>query len=79
MQEVEGILKWVLTSAVTGLSFIMVYFFNQIQWIKGKLSDQKQSIALNDAHDKNTDNVLLEIKGMISRLESKLDDLLKRP
>ena len=65
MQEVEGILKWVLTSAVTGLSFIMVYFFNQTQALGRRISENEKAIALNDQHDTTTDGVLLELKGTL--------------
>lgn len=69
-------LKFVLSGAVTGLSFVMVYFFNQIQTMKEKITDNKQAIALNDQHDINTDRTLLELKSLIERLESKIDTLI---
>lgn len=69
-------LKFVLSGVVTGLSFVMVYFFNQIQIMKEKITDNKQSIALNDQHDINTDRTLLELKSLIERLESKIDTLI---
>ena len=69
-------LKFVLSGVVTGLSFVMVYFFNQIQIIKEKITDNKQAIALNDQHDINTDRTLLELKSLIERLESKIDTLI---
>ena len=72
-------LKWLLTGVVTGLSFIMVYFFNQIQMLKDRMQENKQSILLNDQHDKTTDNTLKEIKVLIERLEAKIDNLIQRP
>jgi hypothetical protein len=69
-------LKFVLSGVVTGLSFVMVYFFNQIQMMKEKITDNKQAIALNDQHDINTDRTLLELKSLIERLESKIDTLI---
>jgi len=69
-------LKFVLSGVVTGLSFVMVYFFNQIQTMKEKITDNKQAIALNDQHDINTDRTLLELKSLIERLESKIDTLI---
>lgn len=69
-------LKFVLSGVVTGLSFVMVYFFNQIQIMKEKITDNKQAIALNDQHDINTDRTLLELKSLIERLESKIDTLI---
>ena len=69
-------LKFVLSGVVTGLSFVMVYFFNQIQMMKEMITDNKQAIALNDQHDINTDRTLLELKSLIERLESKIDTLI---
>lgn len=69
-------LKFVLSGVVTGLSFVMVYFFNQIQVMKEKITDNKQAIALNDQHDINTDRTLLELKSLIERLEGKIDTLI---
>ena len=69
-------LKFILSGVVTGLSFVMVYFFNQIQKMKDKIADNKQAIALNDQHDINTDRTLLELKSLIERLESKIDTLI---
>ena len=69
-------LKWILTGVVTGLSFIMVYFFNQIQTIKEKLSENEKDIALNNQHDANTDGVLVELKQLIERLDTKIDQIL---
>tara|TARA_R110000772_G_scaffold26013_1_gene67434 strand:- start:42 stop:296 length:255 start_codon:yes stop_codon:yes gene_type:complete len=69
-------LKWLLTGVVTGLSFIMVYFFNQIQSIKDKIGLNEKAIALNDQHDSITDKTLIELKDMIQKLDSKIDQLL---
>lgn len=71
-----GFFKVCLSGVVTGLSFVMVYFFNQIQIMKEKITDNKQAIALNDQHDINTDRTLLELKSLIERLESKIDTLI---
>jgi len=71
-------LKFILSGVVTGLSFVMVYFFNQIQKMKDKIADNKQAIALNDQHDINTDRTLLELKSLIERLETKIDTLILR-
>ena len=78
MQEVEGILKWVLTSAVTGLSFIMVYFFNQTQALGRRISENEKAIALNDQHDNTTDSAIMELKSMIIALGVKIDELIKK-
>jgi hypothetical protein len=69
-------LKWILTGVVTGLSFIMVYFFNQINNLKDQMNLNRQSILLNDQHDKTTDSTLSELKVLIERLDSKLDQII---
>ena len=69
-------IKWILSGAVTGLSFVMIYFFNQIQFLKDKVSQNEKAIALNDAHDHTTDGVLSELKILIQKLDGKIDQLL---
>tara|TARA_R110000782_G_scaffold249672_1_gene336902 strand:+ start:123 stop:377 length:255 start_codon:yes stop_codon:yes gene_type:complete len=69
-------IKWILSGVVTGLSFVMVYFFNQIQILKEKISLNEKDIALNDQHDFITDKTLVDLKAVIERLESKVDRLL---
>jgi|TARA_R110000796_G_scaffold96163_1_gene201734 hypothetical protein len=69
-------IKWILSGVVTGLSFVMVYFFNQIQILKEKISLNEKDIALNDQHDFITDKTLVDLKAVIERLESKVDKLL---
>ena len=82
INEAWDFIKWILSGAVTGLSFIMVYLFNQIQSLKDKMSVNKEKIALNDAHDKNTDGILAELKEIIKDnhkdLSSKIDQLITK-
>tara|TARA_R110000822_G_scaffold80191_2_gene191252 strand:- start:15193 stop:15462 length:270 start_codon:yes stop_codon:yes gene_type:complete len=74
--ETWDLLKYFLSGAITMLAFIMVYFFNQIQSLGIRISDNEKAIALNDAHDKTTDGVLSELKEMIKKLDGKIDQLL---
>ena len=74
--ETWDLLKYILTGVVSGLSLVMVYFFNQIQMIREKVSDNATAIALNDQHDVNTDETMQELKQLIREVNSKLDQLL---
>ena len=76
MEQSWDFLKWLLTGVVTGLSFIMVYFFNQIQFLKDRIGGNEKEIALNNLHDSVTDKTFIELKLLIERLDAKIDQLL---
>jgi hypothetical protein len=76
MEQSWDFLKWILTGVVSGLSLIMVYFFNQIQFLKDRVGGNEKEIALNNQHDSVTDKTFIELKLLIERLDAKIDQLL---
>jgi len=78
-------IKWLLSGAVLGLGGFLIYLFNQLQATKEKIQevrdevrDNKESIALNDAHDITTDGVIKKIEEFMKDLTKKVDRLLEK-